>query len=133
MTLKELSQLYHLTQEIEDYKKEQYEIINSRATNTSANLSGTVSGGNSLSREQVYVEAEERILKRLQSLEIRCTEEKEKLIEYINSIDDSITREVFFHRFYKLKSWKQVANSIYGNPSEDVVKKICYNYLKTHK
>lgn len=62
-----------------------------------------------------------------------CLLERKRLEEYIDGIDDSLTRQIFTLRFVNGLTWDQVAESIgYENGGESV-RVTCYRYLKTHK
>jgi hypothetical protein len=41
--------------------------------------------------------------------------ERKKIIEYINSIDDSFMRQIIFYRCVSCMKWQEVADSIGGN------------------
>ena len=132
MTLKELSQLYYLKKEIKKYEQ-RLDIAQTRATRATSDPTATIiTRGKSSSKEEVYAETEEEIKKCIDNLRIKCKREELKIIKYIETIPDSLTRSIFNLRFIELKTWLQVANALGGNNTEDSVKKICYRYLDTH-
>lgn len=69
----------------------------------------------------------------LKTYKLKLEREREKLIRYIRTIPDSQTRLVFIMRFERCLSWRQIANYIGGNNTEESVKKICYRYIKESK
>lgn len=68
---------------------------------------------------------------RIDYLESKCTEEREKLEKYIDTIKDDQTRMIFRLRFIHCKTWREVAYTIGGQSTEKGVKCICYRYIKT--
>lgn len=108
MNLKELSQAHFIKKEIELYKQE-------------------------LTRLREQGSSKEEIKEAKAQLEIKrkqLDEELARIIKYINSIPNSVTRQVFYHRFINNESWTKVALSIGGGNTAESVKKICYRYLQ---
>lgn len=71
-------------------------------------------------------------LKALINLNIeKCWHEKRRLERYIQSIDDSLIRQIFFLRYIELKKWEDVAASLGGNNTENSVKQIHSRYLRS--
>ncbi len=130
MTLRGLSQLYHLNREIERDKARLAELRASAYAASSPNLSGEGIGGGIGDRVGRYgtqiADFEKRISEKIE----RCMHERDCLERYIADIPDSLTRQIFALRFVNGLSWIQVAFSIGGNTTEDSVKKICYRYIK---
>lgn len=129
MTLKELSQLYHLNLEIENDQRRLEELEGKILSPSSPNLSG-------MPRSTVYNNKIESSVADLIDLKAiisakqqQCIYEYSRLLGYITEIDDSLTREIFTFRFVNGLSWRQVALKIGGNNTEESVKKICYRYL----
>lgn len=54
-------------------------------------------------------------------------------LQYINNIDDSLTRQIFTARYVDCMTWNKVADTVCGYNSEDSVKKIAYRYWEQHK
>jgi hypothetical protein len=59
--------------------------------------------------------------------------ERKKIIEYINSISDSQTRQIIFYRCVSCLSWKQVAGSIGGECTERSVRHIFERLFEVSK
>ena len=53
-----------------------------------------------------------------------------EILEYINTIDDSLIRQIMIHRHIELKSWVQVANAIGGNNTAESVRKMHDRFLQ---
>jgi len=128
MTLKELSQLYHLNREIEiDQKRlEELKIL---AESTSAPLSDIPRNPNIESRLERYVAEIIDLTEAIFDKQIRCLRERNRLERHISSIDDSLTRQIFTLRFISGFSWAQVAAHI-GEVTENRVKLVCNRFLK---
>ena len=130
MTKKELSQLYYLNKEIEQQKRKLTE-LEAAAAKTSQCITGMPGAGNISDKVGTYA-AEIADLKALISLNIqKCWYEKSRLERYIQGISDSLTRQIFRHRFVEGMKWEEVADSLVGVTSESA-KKQCYRYIKTH-
>lgn len=131
MTLKELSQLYYLKNEIKK-DRERLEVLRQRSfALPGSDITGMPGGGgNSGSNIERYVpevvDLEKLIAEKIQ----RCIIEQSKIERYISNIPDSLTRQIFTERFVNGMSWVKVAHSVGGYNTEDNVKKICYRYIK---
>lgn len=127
MTIKELSQLYWLNQEIEKDKR-RLEELESKATDTSVTITGLphVDG----TSDKTAIAAEIADVRNIIEAKIKLSvAEYNRLNRYINSIDDSFIRQIIALRFINGLTWQGVADHIGGN-TEDSVKKACYRYLK---
>ena len=62
--------------------------------------------------------------------QLQCAKEQKRLEEYIASIPDSLTRQIFALRFVNGLSWRQVAFHVGGGNTEESVKKVVYRYLE---
>lgn len=133
MTVKELSQLFWLTKEIE------YDIARLRELESVAYYSTPRIDGmphqNILTNDMTancaieLAEIESRIKTKIKQRK----RERLKLEKYINSIPDSLTRQIFTLRFVEGKRWEDVSEKIGGGNTADSVKKTCYRYLKNSK
>lgn len=133
MTLKDLSQLYYLNREIEMLIK-RLRTLESETAPASPSLSGMPrSKSNNSSRVEnealKIIELRNILDERKKRLEV----EKLRLENYINTIPDSLTRQIFVYRFVNGLPWEQVAACIGGNNTADSVKKCCYRYLSKQK
>ena len=54
---------------------------------------------------------------------------KQEIENFIENIEDSLTRRIFRLRFIDGKNWVKVADDVGGNNTADCVKKICYRYI----
>ncbi len=127
MTIKELSQLTYLKTELMQERQRLKELA-AMATNCSARLNGLP--GTSRIADKTALAAEIADIKdAVLEKSKRVAKEYVRLIRFINTVDDSLTRMVLSLRFLDGYLWSEVAARIPGN-SEDSVKKICYRYLK---
>lgn len=62
----------------------------------------------------------------------RSKQLKKEITEFINGIEDSLTRQVIFYRYIKGMTWGGVAYMTGGYNSEENVRKIAERYLKKH-
>lgn len=131
VTNKELSQLYYLNKEIKQLESKLME-LETTAYKATPNLTGMPGSGKCSDKVGRYA-AEIADLKALINLNIeKCWHEKRRLERYIQSIDDSLIRQIFFLRYIELKKWEDVAASLGGNNTENSVKQIHSRYLRSH-
>jgi hypothetical protein len=131
VTNKELSQLYYLNKEIKQLESKLME-LETTAYKATPNLTGIPGSGKCSDKVGRYA-AEIADLKALINLNIKkCWHEKRRLERYIQSIDDSLIRQIFFLRYIELKKWEDVAASLGGNNTENSVKQIHSRYLRSH-
>ncbi|MBQ7922369.1 MAG: hypothetical protein IJ325_07320 [Clostridia bacterium] len=62
----------------------------------------------------------------------RCVAELTALEQYITSIDDSLTRQIFVYRYAYGMNWLEVAGALGGGNTADGVKKRCQRWLAAH-
>lgn len=60
-------------------------------------------------------------------------QQRDKALEYIYNIPDSLTRQVIYYRCVSLFSWKRVAYEVGGQNTEESVKKVYYRFFKKQK
>lgn len=59
----------------------------------------------------------------------RAEVSKANIMKFINTIDNSVIRQIIFLRFIKIKSWKQVSIEIGGDNTSDSCRMMCNRYL----
>ena len=130
MTLKELSQLYYLTREIEADQRRLEELEQVAGAPSSSNLSG-------MPRAQRMDSKIERMAAEIVDLQaiiaarqIQCIHERARLERWISEIPDSLTRQIFSYRFVDRMTWVQVAFRIGGGNTAGGVSERCYAYLR---
>ena len=133
MTLKELSQLYHLNREIEA-NENRLEELSDLIGPATAKYSDMPKGPFNTESPTERLAAEIVDLKAIiAARQIQCIHERARLERWISMIPDSLTRQVFQYRFVSGLSWLQVAECIGGGNTEASVKMTCYRYLKTDR
>lgn len=135
MTLKELSQLYYLTREIEADQKRLDELEQLAEAPSGAQLTGMPRAPFSNSSKVERLAAEIVDLQAIiAARQIQCIHERARLERWISEIPDSFTRQVFTLRFAESLSWMDVADRMteqYGEDFTDyAVKQRCYRYLR---
>lgn len=131
MTKQELSQLYYLVKEIK-LKRQQLEQLRTIAEGTTVELTG-MPHGTGIKDKVGNVAADIADIKAI--LELKIQEyyyQYNRLTRYIESIDDSLIRQIMTLRYIELKEWNDVANVIGGGNTEGSIKQMAYRYLKNH-
>jgi len=130
VTNKELRQLYWLNREIERDKERLRELY-AAATDTSCKITGLPHAPGSSDKTALAVEI--AYLREVIEQKIkRCYAEYNKILEYINSIDDSFIRQIMTLRYIHGYSWRKVAHHMGGGNTSDSVRKACIRYLASH-
>jgi predicted nucleic acid-binding Zn-ribbon protein len=129
VNVKQLSQLYYLKQEIQQYKDRLNDLY-TKATSVGQPITGmpratditdTV-GKCAVDTAYLRVQMEAAIK--------RCSEEHMRIMAFIDEIPDSLTRQIFTLRFVDCMAWEDVATRIGGNNTGEGVKKRAYRYIK---
>lgn len=132
MTAQELRQLYYLNREIEEQKQRLKE-LETAATGAASRITG-MPYGYEISDKVGNYSAEIADLKAAIEMNMkRCWQELNKLTTYINSVDDSLTRQILTLRYINGLPWAQVAACIGGGNTEDSVRKIHTRFLEREK
>ena len=120
MTKQELMQIYHLNREI---MHDTEELVNLKIKSRDCEK-----GHWNKVSEELIAKREAELVKKIR----RCTVLRNEIDKFINTIEDSCTRQIFEYRYIRCMSWKQVAYMAGGYSSEDGVRKIAERYLKKH-
>ena len=128
MTIKELSQLYHLRREVE-MERQRLAALEERALPGAQRLSGLP--GSSRGQDKLgNAAAEIADLRALVEQKLRrCLAEQQRLEAYIAGIEDSFVRQIFTCRFVEGMSWRQVADKVGGRNTADGVRKLSKRFL----
>lgn len=128
MTKRELSQLYFLKKEIAK-DKERLARLEAAARKSAEQLTGMPRGGvkqdkvGDLSAEIADLEKE------IDRNVARCYKEMVRITRYVDSIPDSQMRLVFKLRYVDLKSWAQIAMTVYHSHDESTARKAHDRFL----
>lgn len=131
MTIKELSQLYHLNREIEMDKRRLDELELLASSPKAQNLDGIPHApgyGDALARCVAEIVDLKAIISAKQQ---QCIYERNRLERYISSIPDSLTRQIFALRFINGLNWHQTAMHVGGGNTDESVRKRVYRYLQS--
>lgn len=128
MTLKELSNYYHLHGRLERNREMLSSLYAAAGLGAQVITGMPHAPGVSDSVGDLSIEIEE-LKSRISNLESKCAQEKKQLEAYISTIKDDQTRMIFRLRFLHCMTWRQVADSIGGRNSANSVKLICHRYL----
>ena len=128
MTEKQLNQIYYLSKEKKMWENKLNEITEIKAMgyeNSGAGRSSEVS-----SPVVRLAEQREKIRDIISAKLVEISYVEREILEYINTIDDSLIRQIMIHRHIELKSWVQVANAIGGNNTAESVRKMHDRFLQ---
>lgn len=118
MTKKELMQCYYLNREI---MHDTEELVNLKI------LARGDDNSVAFADEEEIKRREKVIVEKIR----RCNQLKARIDKFLNSIDDSLTRQIFYYRYVRCMSWKKVSYMTGGYNSDDGVRKIAERYLKS--
>lgn len=129
MTQKELSQLYWLNREIEEQQRRLNE-LECLATSCTNQITGMPRSMGVTNRLAKYA-AEITDLRGLIDLNIKkCFYELNRLNRFIETVDDSMMRQILSLRYVNGLAWRQIAFSIGGNNTADSVRMIHNRFLR---
>ncbi len=130
MTREELKQIYYLNKEVKMWQKElerlQYmSLIKGQQITGMPHVPGVSDKVGDLAATMADIET----IIRGKLAEIQM--QRKRIIEYINSIDDSLLRQIIFLRNVSCMSWNQIANELGSN--ENCVKQIYSRHFRKNK
>lgn len=128
MTIKELSQLYHLRREVE-MDRQRLAALEERALPGAQRLSGLPGSGNVQDKLATYAVEIADLRAVIEQKLKRCLAEQQRLEAYIAGIEDSFLRQIFTCRFVEGMSWRQVADKVGGKNTADGVRKLSKRFL----
>lgn len=129
MTLKELSGVYLISEEIKEIEDE-IERLRTTAEKITSVISDMPRGGGAVDKLTDTVAQIADYQTELADALIRQSNEAIRISKYINTIDDVTIRLIFRLRFLKLYKWNEVADRIGGNNTEASCKMMCYRYIR---
>ena len=127
MTKEELKQIYYLNKEVKMWQKE-LERLQCMSLIKGQQITGMphVPGVSDKVGDLATTMADIETIIRGKLAEIQM--QRKRIIEYINSIDDSLLRQIIFLRNVSCMSWNQIANELGSN--ENCVKQIYSRHFK---
>lgn len=130
MTKKELEQIYYIDREIKMWDKVLKDIKEQSAIGGYHITNVTERKIESSKVENIDIqieEAESKIKKLLEKL----YKQQQSILDYIDSIGDSMIRQIIFLRCISQLSWNAVADEVGGGNTEDSVRMRFNRFLKT--
>ena len=127
MTKSDLEQIYYLNRELKMWETE-LERVRCKSLVGSplpGNSHGSGVSDKVADRAERIIELENRIIAKRDEIQHLRGE----AIAYIESIPDSLTRQIIYYRCVSLMSWRRVAYEAGGNNTEENVKKIYYRFF----
>ena len=112
MTRDEISQYYYLGREAE------------RADELLGELRRKMHGVTESERKFLSIQEQKLIQKKERSLMMR-----EEICDYVDNVEDCLTRLILFERYIKGSSWTAVAHTVGGGNTPDSVRKIAERHL----
>lgn len=122
MTKKEVNQIYYLNREIEMWQNQLKQLRENGLQ--SPKLNGMPKGGalsDPTASEAVSIADLELII---ESLLVKVQMARKAIYEYIDSLDDSLIRQIIMYRCISLCTWEEVAIYVGGRNSAESVRKI---------
>ena len=117
MTKEKLRQLYYLNREIINDTEELVELKIKVRKSGKAEVNAE--------KEKLVAEFETRLVEKVR----RCKSLRKEISEFIDGIEDSLTRQIIYYRYEKCMNWRQVAYMTGGCNTEESVRKIAERYI----
>ena len=128
MTKSDLEQIYYLNRELKMWETE-LERVRCKSLVGSplpGNSHGSGVSDKVADRAERIIELENRIIAKRDEIQ-RLQDEA---IAYIESIPDSLTRQIIYYRWVSLMSWRKVAYEVGGNNTPDGVRMIYNRFME---
>lgn len=125
MTRKQLSQIYYLEKEQKMWKEKLKE-LEAASLIKGQEITGMpfANTGETSDRVMSLIIRKQTIVAIIEEMQERIDKQKEDIYEYINTIDDSLLRQIVVYRCVSCMGWVQVANQIGGGNTAESVRKI---------
>ena len=128
LTKEELKQIYYINKEIKMWQRE-LDAIECKSLIKGQVLTGMPYGSGTSDPTFNIVAEREKYEKIIEGKLAEIQIQRRKIIEYIDSIDDSLLRQIMFFRNVSCMNWNQVANEL--GSTENCVKQIYSRHFKT--
>lgn len=129
MDKKELNQIYYLEKEIDMWRKA-LNRLQSRSLLPSQEITGMPFGSGTSDKVGNYAVTEADIEKLIDELRAKVSEEQYKLLNYIKTIDDSLMRQIMYHRHVLCMKWNEVAKALDSHNSPDNLRMMHDRFLE---
>jgi len=128
VTIEELKNFRKLTYTIRYWQRE-YEDLQRGSYTRSPGLNGMPGSGELSDPTSDRAIREAKMLQRIQRLLAEQEKEAERIMEWIETIDDPLVQAIMHARYIKNKSWAAVAHAVGGGNTPDAVRQIHKRYL----
>jgi len=128
MTIDELKNYRKLSFSIRYWKRE-YEDLTKASYTKSPQLTGLPTSGELSDPTSERAMKELKMLSRIQRMIAEQEEETERIMEWIETIEDPIIKVIMHARYIKAKSWAAVAMAVGGNNTPDGIRMMHNRYL----
>ncbi len=128
MTIKELSQLYWLNQEIKQYEERLAKLYQSLGASAPQHDGMPHSKYQDSVTERMAIRITD-LAQTINALRIKALEEEARLTAYIDTIPEAYMRVLFTQRFVYGRTWVEVASELGGDMTADGARKACVRYL----
>ena len=128
MTKPELEQIYYLNRELKMWETE-LERVRCKSLVGSplpGNPHGSGVSDKVADRAERIIELENRIIAKRDEIQRL----RDEAVAYIESIPDSLTRQIIYYRCVSLMSWRRVAYEVGGNNTPDGVRMIYNSFME---
>lgn len=130
MTGKELSQLYYLNKEIAQYE-DRLELLRAKVTRCTYTIDGLPRGSGERDRMSKYVAAIVDLQIKTENAKQQRVYERDKIIDYIESTKNSLTRQILNLRCTDCLSWEDIAEEVGGSNTPDGVRQRFFREIKS--
>ena len=129
MELKDVQQVYFISKEIAMYERE-LEKIKAAVGTRSPEMSDMPKGNTQKNMVEEYSVNIKYYEEMIEKAKARAEVEKIKIMEYVESIDDSLMRQIIFYRHILLLPWGIVAREIGGRNTADGLRMIHKRFFR---
>lgn len=128
MTIEELKNYRKLTYTIR-YWKNELELLRKESYVRSPSLSGMPGSGDIKDPTGDRALKESKVMERIERLYEEQQRERDRIMDWIETIDDPLVQAIMHARYIRQKSWAAVAHLIGGNNTPDSVRMAHNRYL----
>ena len=129
MDKEELNQIYYLSKEIEMWRKA-LNRLQSMSLIPSQEITGMPFGTGKSDKVGNLAVSEVDIKDKIEELQKKAIEQQGKLIGYIQTIDDSLMRQIMYHRHVLCMKWTEVAMVVGGGNTPDGIRMMHNRFLE---
>jgi hypothetical protein len=129
MTKEELNQIYYLEKEIEMWRKA-LNRLQSRSLLPSQEITGMPFGTGTSDKVGNHAVTEVDIIDKIEALQKKAIEEQYKVLNYIQTIDDSLMKQIIYHRHVLCMKWNEVAKALESSNSPDNLRMMHDRFLE---